>query len=187
MRITLNTDSYREIDNVLVWEMKSHSDLRGKLFKAFSEDELFQQAIKFHTYEHFFTKSKLNVFRGMHLQSDPHAVSKIISVVQGKALDYLIDIRPESKTFGNIQKVDLDSRRPVSIYIPTGVAHGYLACEDNTIISYRTDGAFCGSCDTGFNSEILTELQTLKLSEIIRSERDCKLPSLHEFEFRSDC
>ena len=178
------------IGNVMgvhVWQMPTHPDVRGRLFKAYSSaaTELFP--IPFDTYEHFFTESKKNVFRGMHFQGNPHAVSKIISVVLGKAKDFLFDMREDSETFGNLQIVNLDESAPVSIFIPTGVAHGYLALAEKTIISYRMDGPFCGKCDGGFSGELVASQLPILLSETIRSTRDTELPEFAKFQYRSDC
>lgn len=178
------------IGNVLgvrVWQMPTHPDVRGRLFKAYTaaDTELFP--IPFNTYEHFFTESNKNVFRGMHFQGDPHAVSKIISVVLGKAKDFLFDMRKESVTYGNLQIVDLDDAAPASIFIPTGVAHGYLALAEKTIISYRMDGPFCGNCDGGFSGELVADHLPILLSETIRSVRDFDLTEFTEYQYRSKC
>ena len=175
------------IKGVHVWQMPTHPDVRGRLFKAYTaaSTELFP--IPFDTYEHFFTESKKNVFRGMHFQGNPHAVSKIISVALGKAKDFLLDMREESETYGNLQIVDLDELVPASVFIPTGVAHGYLALAEKTIISYRMDGPFCGNCDSGFSGGLVASHLPILLSETIRSIRDAELVGFEEYQYRSEC
>lgn len=176
-----------KVMGVHVWQMPTHPDVRGRLFKAYTaaDTELFP--IPFDTYEHFFTESKKNVFRGMHFQGTPHAVSKIISVVHGKAKDFLFDMREESETYGNLQIVELDDFSPASIFIPTGVAHGYLALAEKTIISYRMDGPFCGKCDGGFSSELVADYLPIHLSETIQSPRDLDLITFEKFNYHSEC
>jgi dTDP-4-dehydrorhamnose 3,5-epimerase-like enzyme len=141
----------------------------------------------FDTYEHFFTESKKNVFRGMHFQGDPHAVSKVISIALGKAKDFLFDMREESETYGNLQIVDLDDSTPASIFIPTGVAHGYLALAEKTIISYRMDGPFCGNCDGGFSGDLVSGHLPILLADSIRSLRDTELVTFENYHFISEC
>ena len=183
----LNNPTIGNVMGVHVWQMPTHPDVRGRLFKAYTaaDNELFP--IPFNTYEHFFTESKKNVFRGMHFQGDPHAVSKIISVVLGKAKDFLFDMREESETYGNLQIVDLDASTPVSIFIPIGVAHGYLALAEKTIISYRMDRPFCGNCDGGFSGGMVASHLPLLLSETTRSIRDAELVEFEEFQYSSKC
>ena len=176
-----------DVKGVHMWKMPTHPDVRGRLFKAYTaaDTELFP--VPFDTYEHFFTESKKDVFRGMHFQGKPHAVSKIISVVQGKARDFLFDMREDSDSFGNLQIVDLDESMPTSIFIPTGVAHGYLALEEKTIISYRMDGPFCGNCDGGFNGGLVADYLPILLSATIQSVRDAELIEFKKYKYESKC
>lgn len=167
--------------------MPTHPDMRGRLFKAYTEADKELFPIPFDTYEHFFTESKKNVFRGMHFQGSPHAVSKIVSLVQGKAMDFLFDMRKTSESFGKLQIVNLDEAKPASIFIPTGVAHGYLAQAEKTIISYRMDGPFCGKCDGGFNGDLVTDFLPILLSETIQSVRDIELIRFQNYEYTSEC
>jgi len=175
-----------EVSGVQVWKMPTHMDIRGRLFKSYSAADTAIFPVPFETYEHFFTESKEMVFRGMHFQGEPHSVSKIISIVRGRALDFLFDFREKSETFKVLQIVTLDESDPVSILIPEGVAHGYLALKQ-TIISYRMDGPFCKNCDGGFNGELVAKFLPALLAETIRSERDIKLTSFEKFKYFSRC
>ena len=183
----MNSPKVGPISGVHVWKMPTYPDARGRLFKAYTAADTQIFPIPFDTYEHFFTESNLNVFRGMHFQGNPHAVSKIISIVHGKATDFLFDMRENSETFGNLQIIDLDEVDPVSIFIPTGVAHGYLALRDKTIISYRMDGPFCGNCDGGFSGEMIGDFLPVPLSESIQSVRDLSLLAYENYKYISDC
>jgi len=182
-----NNPTIGDVIGVHVWQMPTYPDVRGRLFKAYTAADTEIFPIPFDTYEHFFTESKKNIFRGMHFQGNPHAVSKIISVVLGKAKDFLFDMREDSTTYGNLQIVDLDDSMPASVFIPTGVAHGYLALAEKTIISYRMDGPFCGNCDGGFSGEMVASHLPVLLSETIGSIRDAELVEFEEYKFRSEC
>ena len=183
----LNNPTIGNVMGVHVWQMPTHPDVRGRLFKAYTATDTDLFPIPFDTYEHFFTESKKNVFRGMHFQGNPHGVSKIISVVLGKAKDFLFDMREESATYENLQIVDLDESTPTSIFIPTGVAHGYLALAEKTIISYRMDGPFCGNCDGGFSGELLAGHLPILLAATIRSARDAELVAFDNYQYKSEC
>lgn len=175
------------VDGVFTWQMPVFTDLRGRLFKAYVAENEGSFPVSFNTFEHFFTESRKNVFRGMHFQMTPHALSKIISLVRGKALVYLLDAREDSPTFGSIQTESFFQDAPLSIYIPVGVALGYLILEDQTTISYRIDGRFCGNCDAGINPEVISEYLPIPLAETIRSERDLILPNLNSAKVISPC
>lgn len=172
---------------VHVWSMPTHVDDRGRLFKASSNSDLAEIPIYFETYEHFLTESRVNVFRGMHFQGHPHSVSKIISIIQGAATDYLFDMRSDSATFRKLQVINLDEKMPLSIFIPAGVAHGYLALAEKTIISYRMNGPFCSNCDGGFGGELVANYLPIPFAETIRSPRDSALKPLEEFLYESEC
>lgn len=175
------------IDGVELWQMPVFPDLRGKLFKAYVAGDQGSFSKPFTTYEHFFTESHKNVFRGMHFQGAPHSVSKIVSIVRGGAIAYLLDARADSLTFGHVQIEKFQASAPLSIFIPIGVAWGYLILEDDTLISYRMDGAFCPNCDGGISAEVVAPFLPVALAETIRSERDQALDKFENFAYSSMC
>jgi len=175
------------VDDVREWSVPSYSDARGRLFKAYSSANIDLLPIPFDTCEHFFTESRINVFRGMHFQGNPHEVSKIISIVQGSAIDFLFDMRENSATFRNLQVINLEATSPSSIYIPTGVAHGYLATTEKTIISYRMNGPFCANCDGGFSGELVANSIPISFAKTIQSARDTGLPQFEDYKYVSKC
>jgi len=177
----------KEIEGVHIWNAPTFVDRRGKLFKAYVEGPVPSFPEVFVTFEHFFTESKKNVFRGLHFQGAPHSASKVVTIVKGRAIDFLLDVRKTSKTYGFIQIQPLNGEEPHSIYIPEGVAHGYISLEAGTIISYRQDKAFCGNCDGGVSGDILEEYLPLKFEETIRSERDSSLQQFSNFIYQSKC
>ena len=175
------------IHGVETWKMPSFPDLRGRLFKAYVAGEEGSFSIPFTTYEHFFTESHKNVFRGMHFQGVPHSVSKIVSIVRGSAIAYLLDTRAESATFGHVQVEQFLESAPLSIFIPNGVAFGYLILKEGTLISYRMDGAFCANCDGGISGEVVAPYLPVALQDTIRSERDRALEKFETFKYSSKC
>lgn len=175
------------IEGVHIWKMPVFSDLRGRLFKAYVAGEGGSFPVPFSAKEHFFTESKKNVFRGMHFQGMPHAVTKVISIIQGTTIDFLFDMRKGSKTFGTLQIQELNEQTPLSILIPVGVAHGYLVRQEKTLISYRMDGPFCEKCDAGISAEMVAPYLPVPLAETIRSARDLALPSFEGYVYNSEC
>jgi dTDP-4-dehydrorhamnose 3,5-epimerase-like enzyme len=175
------------IEGTHVWELPKFHDIRGSLKKAYIAGDSGSFPVPFQMFEHFFTTSKKNVFRGMHFQGDPHGVSKVVSIIQGSATDYLLDFRVNSKTYGNLKIQEMNSANPVSIFIPHGVAHGYISLENETIMSYMFDGKFCADCDAGISGEILNEYLPINFSDTIRSEKDMNLTSFNSFKYESRC
>lgn len=163
------------VEGVKIWPHKIFEDKRGKLIKAHVFDSPEFASVPFHTFEHFFTVSGRNVFRGMHLQSGIHSSSKIVSLVIGSATDFLLDLRSDSPTFGNLQIEEISGDCSKSVYIPSGVAHGYISRSEHTIFSYRYETLFCPKCDSGINPEIIQSYMGDDLQNLILSPRDKNL------------
>jgi dTDP-4-dehydrorhamnose 3,5-epimerase len=163
------------VSGVRVWQHKVFEDTRGKLSKVYVFDSEELGNTQFQTFEHFFTFSKLNVFRGMHLQSGIHSSAKIISLVHGSVTDFLLDLRADSSTFGKLQVAKIDDKTPQSVYVPKGVAHGYVSHSDNTIISYRYEVAFCQECDSGISPSLIGPHIGVPLDNLILSDRDASM------------
>ena len=86
--------------------------------------------------------SKLNTIRGLHYGKYPKPHSKLVTCVQGKALDVVLDIRVGSATFGKFEYLILDSEKRNSIYVPDGFAHAFQSLENNTTINYLVTNEF---------------------------------------------
>ena len=78
-------------------------------------------------------KSKKNVFRGMHFQEKKQQ-EKILVVAKGKIIDFCLDLRKKSSTFGKVYKFKL--KQNTILFIPKGFAHGYKTIEDDTLLIY---------------------------------------------------
>lgn len=84
------------------------------------------------------SKSKKNVFRGLHIQTkDPQ--EKFVSVIKGKILDIVVDLRPKSKMFKKTFKILLSDKNAKSILVPAGFAHGFLGLEKENIVLYSNN------------------------------------------------
>ena len=78
--------------------------------------------------------SKQGVLRGLHFQKEPYAQGKLVSVAFGKVLDIAVDIRPSSPTFGQHYSCLLDDKKHNLLYVPEGMAHGFLALEPSLFV-----------------------------------------------------
>ena len=119
-------------------------------------------------------------FRGLHFQTGPDSETKLISCVSGQMMDYLVDLRPKSKTFGRWTKIRLSSLDPSCLIIPKGVAHGYQTLDEDTTVLYGIDVKY--SPENQKVLSIFDEDLSIKLElEIIEmAERDLSGLSLKE-------
>jgi len=84
------------------------------------------------------SKSKKNVLRGLHLQKR-NSQAKFISVLKGKILDVVVDLRLKSNTFGKYFMIELSEKNSKSLFIPKGFAHGFLGLNKENIVLYSND------------------------------------------------
>ncbi|MDF7676945.1 dTDP-4-dehydrorhamnose 3,5-epimerase [Neisseriaceae bacterium ESL0693] len=82
--------------------------------------------------------SHKGVLRGLHYQIPPHAQGKLVRVIQGKVWDVVVDIRPDSDTFGQWFGIELSADNHKQLWIPPGFAHGFLSLENHTQLLYKT-------------------------------------------------
>lgn len=147
--------SVTEIDGVRITKSVSTSDSRGSFIKAEPTKE-FENTLGCIAIS---LNPNLGTLRGLHFQIEPFAEEKIVLCVQGSIFDVILDIRPQSKTFGRWATFDLSSANGLQLYLPKGIAHGFQTLEPNTIIqycltsSYSKEAAFSINplCDLGIN------------------------------------
>lgn len=81
--------------------------------------------------------SKQYVFRGLHYQTGNFGQSKLVRVLKGSVIDFIVDLRENSKTYGKFDFFELNDRNKMSLFIPSYFAHGFLSLEDDTIFTYK--------------------------------------------------
>lgn len=164
-----------KIKNCYLIENFCQTDQRGSFTKFYNDSDFHQLGIEFTPKESYFSKSKKNVIRGMHFQKMPHHHDKLVSCVQGKFIDVILDLRPDSETYGQSDSFLLDEKYNKSIFITSGVAHGFLAVEDDTIALYNVTSGYSKNSDSGilWNSFGFD----WPISDPITSERDNSFPS----------
>lgn len=167
----MNLRQNTKIKGLYVYEGLNFNDSRGSLIKPVSFD---LQGIKFDVKETWFTCSKKNVIRGMHMQIDPYPINKLVSVIQGKVIDVVLDCRKESSTFGMFEHFLISAAENKLIKIPIGCAHGYKVLEDNTITMYMSDNLHHGLSDVGYHYNSFG--YNWDIAQPIISERDNNLP-----------
>ncbi len=86
-----------------------------------------------------------NTFRGLHFQSPPFAQGKLVRCISGSIMDFFVDIRRGSSTFGQVHQVSLTAERGEMVYVPMGYAHAYLTTSANTLVSYKVTAFLCPS------------------------------------------
>ena len=126
------------IDGVLMLEPKVFGDARGFFFESFNARDFVQAtglACTFVQDNH--SKSSQGVLRGLHYQVQ-HAQGKLVRVTQGAVFDVAVDIRRDSKTFGQWFGLELSADNKKQLWIPPGLAHGFLVTSESAEFLYKT-------------------------------------------------
>lgn len=181
----MNAFEFKEIAIAGAYLIKGRNsiDRRGSFWKDFEENEFLYNNLRFHCTEAFSSISRKNVIRGLHFQTkSPQA--KLVSVAYGSIFDVVVDLRKESKTFGEWFGQELSDDNHYSLYIPKGCAHGFLTLLDNSITNYKCDGEYSIGTDSGIiynDKDINIEWPIKNMHECILNERDKKLMTFQEF------
>ena len=119
-----------EIEGVYVIEPKVFNDARGYFFEAWKKEE-FEAHI-----------GKVGVLRGLHYQKGELSQAKLVRVIKGTVIDVAVDIRKSSPTFGKYVAVELSEENKRQLFIPRGMAHGFLVLSDEAVFTYKVDNVY---------------------------------------------
>ncbi len=134
-----------KIKDLLIIKQKNNIDSRGSLRETFNKKILNKKFV----FE-YCTTSKANALRGFHFQYK-FQQAKFVSVLKGKILDYVIDLRKKSKTFGKTFKIILSDKNCLSLYIPEGFAHAYYSYDKYNVIYYKLTNYYKPKFESGIN------------------------------------
>ncbi len=126
------------IKGLVVIEPKIFEDSRGYFLETFNLKAFKEKTkIEVNFVQDNQSCSQKNVLRGLHFQNIPFDQGKLVSVIKGSVLDVAVDIRENSPTYGQHFKAILSDKNHHMMYLPSGMAHGFLTLEENTIFSYK--------------------------------------------------
>ena len=124
-----------------ILEPDRYGDSRGYFSPYFLQENLdelgFERVVQANR-----SLSEKGVLRGMHYQLDPKCQAKIVEVLNGAAIDVVVDMRIDSPTYGQYTAVELTGNNNRQLFVPRGFAHGFLSLEDNTLFQYLIDNDF---------------------------------------------
>jgi dTDP-4-dehydrorhamnose 3,5-epimerase len=126
------------IPGVLIVEPKVVGDARGFFLETFQEQRYAQSGIGRHFVQDNLSRSKQAVLRGLHIQN-PEPQGKLVTVLRGCVLDVAVDVRVGSPTFGRHVAVELDEDNHRQLWIPRGLAHGFVVRSPSADFFYKCD------------------------------------------------
>jgi dTDP-4-dehydrorhamnose 3,5-epimerase len=126
-----------EMPGVLLIESKCVFDDRGFFSEAYSAAVWRNTGFGEQFVQDNVSLSRKGTLRGMHYQIEPYGIGKFVRVFSGAIFDVGVDLRKGSPTFGGWLGRTLRAEDAVGLYFPPGIAHGFLALEENTIVFYK--------------------------------------------------
>ncbi len=138
------------LPDVLIVEPRVFGDERGFFYESYNRRQ-FNEALGLEPdfVQDSHSRSARGVLRGLHYQLSPHAQGKLVRVVQGEIFDVAVDVRKNSKTFGQWAGVRLSAENRKQLWIPPGFAHGFLVLSDCAEVLYKTTAFYAPECERG--------------------------------------
>ena len=138
------------IDGVLVLEPALFGDERGFFMETFNQRlsaDAVGHPVAFVQDNH--SRSARGVLRGLHFQRAPHAQGKLVRVSAGAVFDVAVDIRPGSASYGRWVGIELSAANHRQMWIPPGLAHGFLVLSDSADFLYKTTNYYAPQAEGG--------------------------------------
>jgi len=158
-------------------------DPRGYFFESFNQkkfNELTGLNVQF--VQDNQSKSTKGVLRGLHFQLGEHAQAKLVRVLNGVVLDVAVDVRPNSKTFGEHVAIELTAENETQLFVPRGFAHGFVVLSDTATFFYKCDNYYNKLSEGGiiYNDPQLSINWQLPSEDLLLSDKDLLLNNLND-------
>jgi dTDP-4-dehydrorhamnose 3,5-epimerase len=167
------------IEGVKLVTLKKLVDERGWFLKTFHAPSFAAAGLVTNFPESFVSLSSRNVIRGMHFQIPPHDHVKLVRCQNGQILDVVLDLRTDSKNYGRHEFFLLSGDIQNCLYIPAGLAHGFLTQSEHAVVEYHTSTVHHPSHDAGVHWNSFGMNWNCDQPKV--SQRDAALPNFGTF------
>ena len=172
------------LDGLVVLKPTIFKDNRGYFMESYNKKNINKLLGNVNFVQDNESESSRGVLRGLHFQKPPFAQAKLVRCIEGKVLDVVVDIRKNSKTYGQYFTTELSGENKKQVFIPRGFAHGFLVLSESAIFAYKVDNTYAPEHDAGirWNDPIVNIQWGLSESEVLVSDKDAQLPFFNEFD-----
>lgn len=138
------------LEGAFTIELEKRGDDRGFFARFFCEREFGDAGLETHYVQiNNSLSSRKGTLRGMHYQLAPSAEVKVVRCIRGCLYDIILDIRPDSKTFGKWFGAELSAENRTMMYVPRGFAHGFITLTDNSEAFYLVSDFYAPQMERG--------------------------------------
>jgi dTDP-4-dehydrorhamnose 3,5-epimerase len=164
---------------------KRHGDARGWFMETYSEKAALSAGIDARFVQDNQSFSAIaGTLRGIHFQRPPHAQAKLVRCVRGAIIDYAVDLRRGSPTYGQYLAVELTEAGGEQLFIPAGYGHAFITLGPDVEVAYKVTDLYAPDCDGGvaWNDPTIGIDWPLPPTGPSLSEKDKALPMLEGFD-----
>jgi dTDP-4-dehydrorhamnose 3,5-epimerase len=167
------------LSGVYELELEPVHDERGSFTRTYSRDEFAARAIDFEVVQASQSYSaRRGTLRGLHLQVPPHEEAKLVRCLAGSVYDVAVDLRAGSPTQLRWVGLELSADRGNALYIPAGLAHGFLTLEDGCELEYLVSARYEPTAATGARWNDPALAIEWPFEPVVIAERDAAFPNL---------
>ena len=172
-----------KIDGLVLLKPIIIKDKRGYFIESYNKTSVNKLLGNINFLQDNESESSRGVLRGLHFQLPPFAQSKLVRCVKGIVLDVALDLRKNSKTYGQFESTVLSSENKEQLFIPKGFAHGFITLSEFAILSYKVDNYYNNEAENGiiWNDPDLNIDWKINKAEITISKKDKKLSTFNNF------
>lgn len=163
---------------------KRFGDDRGWFMETYSVQMLARHGIDLTFVQDNQSYSRpVGTIRGIHFQATPHAQAKLVRCIRGRIMDYAVDLRAGSPTYGHHIAAELSAENGAQLFVPVGFGHAFVTLEADTEVAYKVSDVYAPDCDGGirWDDPDIGINWPLPASGPILSPKDTQLPLLADF------
>jgi dTDP-4-dehydrorhamnose 3,5-epimerase len=175
--------SYRELKVPGAWEITPtvRPDPRGRFFEWFTDSAFTEMTgHRLDLRQANVSVSAAGVLRGLHFAQLPPSQAKYVTCLHGSVFDVVVDIRVGSPTFGRWDAVTLDTVSHRSVYLSEGLAHGFVALEDDSTVAYLCSAGYSPDREHTIRADDPELAIEWPVAAPVLSDRDAAAPTLAE-------
>lgn len=159
-------------------DLEPHQDTRGFFARSFCRREFEAYGLAPDIAQRNFSFNRTaGTLRGMHFQKAPASEAKVVRCLRGRIHDVIVDLRPESQTFGKHFAVELSGENLRALFVPESFAHGFQSLVDETLVEYQMSEYYAPELGSGFRYDESAFAITWPLQVAIISEQDLAWPA----------
>ena len=173
------------IPEVRIIVPRKHGDHRGFFSEVWSSRDFAAAGIDIaFVQDNHSLSAEIGTLRGLHFQSPPHAQAKLVRCLKGRIMDYAVDLRRGSPTFGKHVVAELSEDNGDQLFVPVGYGHAFVTLTPDAEVAYKVTDVYAPDCDGGilWSDPALGIDWPLPESGAVLSDKDMRLPTLAEFD-----